>query len=328
MNNAQNLYDNLIKSIFELLEKAKTNKEFCAQAIEKIKFLQIGELQIESVLNLEGLNIMSVAAKNDLVEILEFCHQNNINLNACTQNISPLLIAIAEQKIAAFNFLIDKTDVNLTVNNNVSPLQLAVERGNIHFIKSLITRGADVNHRRDDGVNCLKIAAQTNQPMKVVQMLLNASFDIHAKDENGYNSLMDMSNIQNFGIVKQLIERGANVNEKANDGATPLLIAACHGNLQIVQLLVENGADVDLANNDSITPIMTAAAYGHLPIVKFLYESGANKDTSNRLNKSVEEYAAQSPNPEVASYLKDMKKQERQKAVEKFVNSSQGRELS
>lgn len=328
MNNAQNLYENLIKSTFEFLEKAKNDKNFCSQAISKIKFLQEGGVQIETVLSSDGLNIMSVAAKNNLIEILEFCHNSGVDLNASTKNINPLLIAIAEQNIDAFNFLIDKTNVNQTVGNNVSALHIAFERGNVHFINSLISHGANVNHRRDDGVNCLKISAQTNQPIQAVQILLDASFDIHAKDKDGYNSLMDMVNYQNIDIVKLLINKGARVNDQANNGATALLIASYKGNLPIVECLLKSGADIDLPDNERVTPIMSAAAFGHLPVVKFLYDKGANKDTEDCRNEHVEEYAAKSNNPEVLSFLKEMKQQERKKAVEKFVNSSKGRELS
>ncbi len=64
---------------------------------------------------------------------------------------------------------------------------------------------------------------------EVVQLLLSRGADVNAKDQSGYNALINAAAYGFIDVVKALIAKGADVNAAANNGVTVLSIASQHG---------------------------------------------------------------------------------------------------
>jgi len=121
-------------------------------------------------------------------------------------------------------------------------LHNAIMGGDINRIKSIISKGADVN----------------------------------AKNRQSWTSLHTALWYGNNEMVELLISEGADVNAQDNSGNTPLHFAAMKGNSDAVNLLIEKGANIDAKTNAEQTPLMFAADYDHKEIVELLISKGAD----------------------------------------------------
>lgn len=98
-----------------------------------------------------------------------------------------------------------KTIIFFNFQSDLTPLILAASGGRDKVVDTLLSEGANVNHKAHDDHSALQHAASKNWK----------------------------------SICANLIEKGADVNIADNRGATPLHRAASKGNIAIVQLLLD-----------------------------------------------------------------------------------------
>ena len=77
----------------------------------------------------------------------------------------------------------------------------------------------------------------------MVQVLLDASANIEAKDSNDRSPLhyAARSN-ENPAVIQALLDAGANIDARNSDGDTPLAVALEQENSAAAQVLQDNGA--------------------------------------------------------------------------------------
>lgn len=127
---------------------------------------------------------------------------------------TPLQVAIKEHLLPVAQLLAKLSDVNYLGDGarRRTPLQHAVENGNMDLVKMLLEHGARVDSppAHDGGATALQITAF-----------------------QGY-----------IGIARKLIDLGANINEAPArfNGRTALQGAAEHGRIDMLQMLLNEGA--------------------------------------------------------------------------------------
>lgn len=147
------------------------------------------------------------------------------------------------------------------------------EKGNIRKVTRLLSKGANVNTRDEDGCTPLCSAVFCNH-QEVAETLITAGADVNVRlrDEsvlmraawNGWHS-----------TVEQLIAAGADVNAASNSGTTALIKAAAQGHAKIVRCLITAGADVHARNWER--GALCAAVYHHHPeTAQILRAAGAS----------------------------------------------------
>jgi ankyrin repeat protein len=186
-------------------------------------------------------------------------------------------------------------------------LFLAVNRGDLTAVQSLLKRGADPNSRNGLEFTPLYLAAATGQT-QVIEALLQAGAKLDAASPygsalqfaaltgsapalklllargaginpfraDGISVLMMASRAGDPESVSELLRRKAAVNAKDNNGETALSFAAREGQEAAGRLLLASGASVDAADSRRWTPLMYAAVNGHVGFVRLLLEKGAN----------------------------------------------------
>ena len=141
------------------------------------------------------------------------------------------------------------------------PLHEAASRGHKEIAELLITAGADVKAKTDDGNTPLHSAA-AKEHENIAELLIAKGADVNAKDNEGITPLHWASGTGwrgGYEIAKLLISKGADVNVKKEDGWTPLHNAAREGRKETIKILIANGADVHAKSNGGTTPLHAAA---------------------------------------------------------------------
>ena len=136
----------------------------------------------------------------------------------------------------------------LSLNLSASPLHDAVKNRNLDEVNRLISAGANVNAKDDDGTIPLHWAYQST--VSIVEALVAAVADVNAKENKGRTPLHWASGVPLGGesIVAALLIAGADVNAKDTIyGQTPLHWA---WSADIVSRLIIAGADVHAKDND------------------------------------------------------------------------------
>ncbi|RQW21595.1 ankyrin repeat domain-containing protein [Rhodobacteraceae bacterium CH30] len=114
----------------------------------------------------------------------------------------------------------------------------AAHQGDVAQLQVLLTqKGIDVNARDSFGGTALH-AAMFQKNIKVVELLLNAGFDVNAVGpRNGYTPLHDAVWANNVPAAQLLLAKGARTDIKGKDGMTPYEKAVKEGKTEIARVL-------------------------------------------------------------------------------------------
>ena len=161
---------------------------------------------------------------------------------------------------------------------------------NIQILRSLASRGADVNIPDHAGRTVLQAAIQCweapRRPSKANTTI--------ASVRNAFISKPD------FETVKLFLAHGAEVNAKDTKGATALHRAAHEWNIAIIELLLSAGADLEVRKVDGGNPLFETICFVHArarwrrsldwtaaPTIEYLLKAGANFNARMANGKTV-----------------------------------------
>lgn len=152
------------------------------------------------------------------------------------------------------------------------PLLQAGADGDIDKVKSLLSRGADLNARDWEGT-ALHTAAQHGQK-PVVQLLIAAGADVNIRNKQGRTAL-DLAEQRGHTEVVRLLRMPGAKDKSAleHDGKTParsLHEAAKKGDIEQVRLHITQGTDVSARDNQARTPLSLAEEKGYAEIAELL----------------------------------------------------------
>jgi ankyrin repeat protein len=179
-----------------------------------------------------------------------------------------------------------------------TPLMFAAREGCASCVSLLVAAGAQVDAKDIDDELTPLIMALINGKYDAAAALINAGADVNLSDRLGRTPLysavddhsMPVSNrpspkevdevLSSLDVIKLLLAKGAEVNlqlkngqpyrtklDRGTDGmlgagTTPLIRAAKAADHIAMKFLFEKGADANLATRNGITPLMAAAGVG------------------------------------------------------------------
>jgi ankyrin repeat protein/beta-lactamase regulating signal transducer with metallopeptidase domain len=209
----------------------------------------------------------------------------------------------------------------------VRSLLRAAADGNIEEVKSLISKGADINERGAWGNTALHYACMKGHA-DVARLLISEGAYVNAVSGSypGQPRLNEMTPLHcaaasgDRQTIQLLLSKGANLEAKSRYGLTPLLVAmrsAAPGRKEVVELLLargakvpalhlaayigdmdkvkeclQKGADVNSQADDGGTALHAAACSGKKDIVELLISKGANVDPKDASGLTPLYYAA------------------------------------
>eukprot|EP01132_Coremiostelium_polycephalum_P000568 gene568-713_t len=184
-----------------------------------------------------------------------------------TAGITPLQLALQAQDKRLLHAL-----VSLPTH---SPLNWAVEHGDIALIQALITAGIDINTMDCDGKSPLYKSFELGN-IAMTQALIAMGAALNAQDTNGKTLLHHAILHGSQTVVHALIQAGAQVNVSDYQGNHELHRAAEANQDTLVAYLVAAGIAINAPNQAGQTPLHLAAMHGHHALAVALIQSGAN----------------------------------------------------
>ena len=176
-------------------------------------------------------------------------------LNAFAKsNVTELIVAVERGDLKKVKSLIKAgADVNKPGGNLMwgkSPLMMSMLQKRYDIFSFLIEHEADVNAKDEDGNFPLIVISKYNLDIKFLKKLVDHGADINARNKNGEQFVHSVSRSyreQDKELLEYAISKGANINSQGKWG-TPLHHAVQSGNVEGVKILVDLGADVYIKN--------------------------------------------------------------------------------
>lgn len=196
-----------------------------------------------------------------------------------------LFVAVGRGDVAGLESLLRRGgDPNARNSLEMTPLMIAATTGRIPVVEALLRGGAELNAWCIFGTP-LTFAAMTGQA-EATRFLLDRGADVAAKRPDGITVLMMAARSGAPEIVRDLLARKANVHATDNDGATALIYAAREGDTHAGELLLKGGAAVDAADSHGWTALCYAAVNGHADFVTLLLSKGAKVNARDRRGRT------------------------------------------
>jgi ankyrin repeat protein len=237
-----------------------------------------------------ALTALIMATRANSVESIKALLDAGVDVNQQTgYGWSALLTAAQNRYYKLGAYLIERgADVNLANKGGWTPLYVTTDNRNIEggdypvrkpdmdhldFIKLLIDKGADVNHRVKDSTETRTVF--TNQWL----------------DENGATAFLRASQSGDVELMKLLLAKGADPKIETVLGVSALHVAAGIGwvegitfewspqaTLEATKMLIGLGLDVNRQADTGRVALHGAAHKGRADIIQVLYDAGAKLD--------------------------------------------------
>lgn len=182
----------------------------------------------------------------------------------------------------------------------------ASRKGNIDFLKLLISKNVDYKSPNKKGGNAFMFAAQGtrgfNNSIEVYEYLKNLGLIPNVVTQEGSSPLHYIANSKaDKGIFEFFLNAGANVDQKDAEGNTPFLNASSRNSLEIVQLMAKNSKDLSAVNEKGQSGLMLAVANNTPEVTEFLLAEGLDAQAKDSSGNTLAFYVVESfseKNPE------------------------------
>jgi ankyrin repeat protein len=173
-------------------------------------------------------------------------------------------------------YLLDQgANVNASVPNYDSPIDLAARNGHTEVARVLAARGALIG-RPVAAVACNNVE-RLRQLVKEDPKLLEKTWYTWVWSEE-HTLLHHAAHHGSVESIAALVALGADPRAQDSDGCTPLMIAAAAGHVEAVRELLKHDDRIDLASKYGWTPLVFAASREREAVVRLLLERGAEYD--------------------------------------------------
>jgi ankyrin repeat protein len=203
--------------------------------------------------------------------------------------------------------------VNAPDSSLRTPLHEAAQQGQSRVVAFLLTNGAHLEVRDNNGGQTPLLVATRTGSKDVVEQLLRAKANPNTADAGGATPAHFAAHQAMRGILELLIQAGANVNARGHfrhdgnfaDQTTPLHIAAGRGYRSVAELLIDSKADINARDSRGQTPLHTASILGQDPVCELLLKRGANINAADNSQRTPLHFAARQHFSIVEALLKE-----------------------
>ncbi|SMP00023.1 Putative peptidoglycan binding domain-containing protein [Paracoccus laeviglucosivorans] len=228
----------------------------------------------------EKSSFLSYCIESGMPGCLDLALSIGADANAPVGEVTPLAMAIERGNPETVARLV-AAGADRSPEAKGNPLNLAIESGNTEIIRSVAENPADV------GKALTLMGAETGRNHLITQGLALGAPATAEKFED--TPLVKAITNENIDGAQLLLENGA----KASLAQGPALqLAIATGQVDMAAMLIKSGADPNTPGPDGSTPLSLAAAADSLPMVGVLLSLGADPKQRNLDGTSPAEIAA------------------------------------
>lgn len=232
--------------IIHLLLKAGASRNTTLAVAAEEGLISIVELLIAEGVDLSatyehGDTPLILAARNGHDEVLKILIASFPDISS-EQLVAAVVEGGGHSKIVetistALGSKLKKSDANYGLHR-------AAQKGNLELAKLFLAAGADINQpiAEDEAYTVLQ-SAIISENVHLVRLLVEKGANIHARDKWKRTTLFH-AGASKIKIVQTLLDAGADVNTPNPDGRTPLWNAVRYRKVAVARLLLEHGAKV------------------------------------------------------------------------------------
>ncbi|KAL9609476.1 MAG: hypothetical protein Q9167_005761 [Letrouitia subvulpina] len=211
------------------------------------------------VINKDGDTVMFAAAMSDNIECIDFLRSQGAGIDDQRYDGQTAIFS-AIGYLSTLKYLLELgADVNHRRKDGMTVLHCAAAIGSEPSLPILLDHGADVAALNAEGRSVLHSACISGN-VNVANFLAERVPDINIEAQNKGTALFSAVVSRDAGITGAMIQKGLDVRHHDDLGLTPLHLAALDGQDEIVTLLVKAGADVNAKDNIGETPLLCALA--------------------------------------------------------------------
>ncbi|CAM0948578.1 unnamed protein product [Alopecurus aequalis] len=193
-------------------------------------------------------------------------------------------------KLPAYWYLVEEIKMNVNkpdTSQNLTPVEHAINYGNLPALKYLLDHGADLHQKHSKNVKSSSFGCRHSE---IVKFLLSRGVDVDAVSVTG-TPLSLAAFKGHASTIKILLQHNADPN-KGTGRFRPLEMALHKSFVSCVKLLIQGGADVSGASPcDNL--LAKAAEKGLTEVIKCLLEAGANPNVPDTFGRLPIELAAE-----------------------------------
>jgi ankyrin repeat protein len=207
-------------------------------------------------------------------QMAELLIAKGADLNVANANgQTPLHLSVRQGRKDIVELLIKKgADVNAKNKWNRTPYDIAVDQGRKEIAGILLN---EIAKSAISAVNNAFQQAVRAGDTDLVKSLISKGADVNARGRGDYTALHNAR--ESIEIMRLLLANGADIEARQEHGATPLACVAYSGHIEAARLLIEHGADIEAKLSDGeTTPLLRAVSQQHVETTKLLLDKGAN----------------------------------------------------
>lgn len=161
-----------------------------------------------------------------------------------------------KERLVEFLLQYPQCQIDEPDDTGATPLILATLKGSLPICKSLIERGADINHRNLNGHTPVKYAGSKNHSELLSFLLSCKDIDPNIRDQIGDTALHRVASMEHNECLRILLtNKTISIDAQNNLGNTALHLACECANECGALLLIEHGASTDILNKEGATPL-------------------------------------------------------------------------
>ncbi|EHB12678.1 E3 ubiquitin-protein ligase MIB1 [Heterocephalus glaber] len=262
----------LLKKLFETQESGDLNEELVKAAangdVAKVEdLLKRPDVDVNG--QCAGHTAMQAASQNGHVDILKLLLKQNVDVEAEREGgrrASFLKSAFGDEGAVIEVLHRGSADLNARNKRRQTPLHIAVNKGHLQVVKTLLDFGCHPSLQDSEGDTPLHDAISKKRD-DILAVLLEAGADVTITNNNGFNALHHAALRGNPSAMRVLLSKLPRpwiVDEKKDDGYTALHLAA----------LNKGNANLDIQNVNQQTALHLAVERQHTQIVRLIMGLG------------------------------------------------------
>ena len=149
-------------------------------------------------------------------------------------------------------------DVNTPDANGVTPLFNALDANQPGVVGWLLSHGADVKHKTQNGDTALHYAVLSDNEELFKQIIPSVISSVNGANTAGTTPIMNAAMIGNLPVIKAFLTLGAKLSDTDREGNSVLHYGVLSNKKEVVEFLLSKDPDINKVNNAGETPYMIA----------------------------------------------------------------------